>query len=147
VAPGPVPADSFPNAARAYFLYGLVYLVGGLYLVAQGVGARGSRLAAGLEWALIGLILLFGIPYLLRRRRMWFERWVLSRRDFARLLALLMALRAWAVLRVALRPEAATVAAPWGGELSFRIGAAVFFVITVVALVFVARAAWQRELA
>jgi hypothetical protein len=50
------------------------------------------------------------------------------------------------VLRVALRPEAATVAAPWGGELSFRVGAAVFFVVTVAALILVARAAWQREL-
>jgi len=138
--------DSFQTAARAYFLYGLVYLVGGLYLVTQGIGARGSRMTAGVEWVAIGLVLLLGIPYLLSRRRMWFERWVLSRRDFARLLALLMAVRAWAVLQVALRPEAATVAAPWGGELSFRVGATVFLVITVAALVLVARAAWQREI-
>jgi len=139
--------DSFQIAARAYFVYGLVYLIGGLYLVSHGVGARGSRVTAGFEWAVIGLVLLLGIPYLLSRRRMWFERWVLNRRDFARLLALLMAVRAWAVLQVALRPQAATVTAPWGGEVSFRVGAAVFFVITVVALVLVARAAWQREIA
>jgi hypothetical protein len=142
-----VAGDVFKTAARAYFAYGLVYLVGGLYLVSQGVGARGSRLVSGVEWAAIGLVLLFGIPYLLRRRRGWFERWVLSRRDFARLLALLMAVRAWAVLRVALRPETAMVAAPWGGDVTFRVGAAGFFVITVAALVFVARAAWQREVA
>lgn len=139
--------DRFRTAARAYFLYGCVYLVGGLYLVAQGVGARGSRVAAGAEWALIGLVLLVGIPYLLRRRRPWFERWVLSRRDFARLVAGLMALRALAVLRVAIRPETAAVPAPWGGEISFRTGAAVFFLVTVTALVLVARAAWQREAA
>lgn len=132
----------FGAAARAYLVYGVVYLVGGLYLVAQGVGARGSRQAAGLEWAVIGLVILVAIPYLLRRPRPWFERWVLSRRDFARILAVLMAVRAWAVLRVALRPETATVAAPWGGDVSFRAGAAVFFVVTVVALGFVARAAW-----
>jgi hypothetical protein len=139
--------DSFNTAARAYFAYGLVYLVGGLYLVSQGVGARGSRLTAGVEWAVIGLVLLFAIPYLLRCRRVWFERWFLSRRDFARLLALLMAVRAWAVLRVVLRPETATIAAPWGGDVTFRSGALVFFVVTVAALVFVARAAWQREVA
>ncbi|HSF05383.1 MAG TPA: hypothetical protein VLG10_06280 [Methylomirabilota bacterium] len=138
--------DSFNTAARAYFLYGVVYLIGGLYLVSHGIGARGSRVTASVEWAAIGLVLLFGIPYLLARRRMWFERWVLSRRDFARLLALLMAVRAWAVFRVMLRPETATVAAPWGGELSFRVGATVFFVITVAALILVARAAWQREI-
>lgn len=137
--------DRFRSAARAYFLYGVVYLLGGLYLVAHGVGARGSRLGAGLEWSLIGLVLLVGIPYLLRRRRAWFERWVVGRRDFARIIALFMAVRAWAVLRVALRPETATVAAPWGGEISFRAGAAIFFLVTVTALVFVARAAWASE--
>jgi hypothetical protein len=37
------------------------------------------------------------------------------------------------------------VPAPWGGEISFRAGAAVFLVVTVVALVLVARAAWRAE--
>ncbi|HEV8584315.1 MAG TPA: hypothetical protein VGT02_05045, partial [Methylomirabilota bacterium] len=85
------------------------------------------------------------IPYLLRRRRAWFERWVLSRRDFARILTVLMAFRAWHVLRVVLRPETASVAAPWGGEITFRAGAAVFFLVTVVALLFVGVAAWTRD--
>jgi hypothetical protein len=141
------PADAFRHAGQAYFVYGLVYMVGGLYLVSQGVGARGSRLAAGLEWSVLGAILLFGIPYLLWRRRAWFERWVLSRRDFARVLAAFMAVRAWAVLRIAVRPETATVAAPWAGEMTFRAGASVFLVVTLVALVFVVRAGWQRETA
>jgi hypothetical protein len=34
------------------------------------------------------------------------------------------------------------VAAPWGGDVSFRIGAALFFLVTVAALALVARAAW-----
>jgi hypothetical protein len=140
-------SDVFRSAARAYFVYGVVYLVGGLYLLMHGVGVRGSPLAAGAEWGLIGVIILFGIPYLLARRRLWFERWILTRRDFARILAALMAVRAWAVLRVALRGETATVAAPWGGEFTFRAGAAVFFVVTVAALFFVVRAAWHRETA
>ena len=139
--------DAFRSAARAYFIYGLVYLLGGLYLVTHGVGARGSRLASGAEWGLLGAVLLLGIPYLLWRRRAWFERWVLTRRDFARVLSAFMAVRAWAMLRVVLRAETATVPTPWGGEFTFRAGAAVFFVVTVVALVFVARAGWQRETA
>jgi hypothetical protein len=139
--------DAFRGAALAYFVYGLVYLLGGLYLVSQGVGVRGSRVASGAEWGLIGAIVLFGIPYLLWRRRSWFERWVLTRRDFARVLAAFMAVRAFAVLRVVLRAETATVPTPWGGEFSFRAGAAVFFVVTVAALAFVIRAGWQREVA
>jgi hypothetical protein len=56
-----------------------------------------------------------------------------------------MTLRALAVLRVVARPETAMVSAPWGGEVTFRSGALVFLVVTVVTLFFVARAAWQRE--
>jgi len=93
----------------------------------------------------VGLALVVTIPYLLARRRAWFERWVLSRRDFARVLTAFMAVRAWHVLRVAIRPETATIAAPWGGEITFRAGAIVFFIVTVAALVLIARAAWTEE--
>jgi len=137
-------ADPFHLAARAYFLYGVIYLLGGIYLLANGVGVRGSRVGATMEWALLGLIILLGIPYLLRRPRRWFERWVLSRRDFARVIAVLMLVRAWKVLMVAIRPETATIATPWGTDVTFRLGAIVFFVVTVVALFFVARAAWSE---
>src|SRR5215470_17903338 len=101
--------------------------------------------SAGVGWIVLGLVFVIAIPYLLRRRRAWFERWVLGRRDFARILTLFMAIRAWLVLRVALRPETATVAAPWGGDITFRAGAAVFFLVTVVALLFVAVAAWTAD--
>ena len=67
--------------------------------------------------------------------------------DFARIITLFMAVRAWEVLRVALRPETATVPAPWGGVITFRAGAAVFFVVTVMALALVARAAWAETAA
>jgi hypothetical protein len=138
-------SDRFRTAARAYFIYGVVYWVGGLYLALHGVGVRGSGARAGLGWIVLGLVLVFLVPFLLRRPRAWFEQWVLSRRDFARIIALFMAVRAFEVLRVAVRPVTATVPAPWGGEVTFGAGAAVFFVVTVTALVFVARAAWQRE--
>jgi len=60
---------------------------------------------AGVVWIVLGLVLVVLIPYLLAQRRAWFERWILSRRDFARVLAAFMALRAWHVLKVALRPR------------------------------------------
>jgi hypothetical protein len=37
------------------------------------------------------------------------------------------------------------VPAPWGGTISFPVGAAIFLIITVVALAAVIRAAWGRE--
>jgi membrane protease YdiL (CAAX protease family) len=139
-------ADRFRDAARAYLVYGIVYWIGGVYLAWHGVGVRGGRAAqAGVLWIVLGLGLVLVIPYLLARRREWFERWVLSRRDFARILTLLMAFRAVEVLRVALRPESATVPAPWGGVISFSAGAWVFFLVTAAALAVVARAAWDRR--
>jgi len=140
-------SDRFRAAARAYFTYAVAYWIGGVYQVWQGVGIPGpvtpAKRAGYLAfWALAGLVPMFVVPYLLRRRRVWFERWILSRRDFARVLSLFMAWRALEVLRVALRSATATVAAPWGGEISFRIGAVLFFLVTAVALALVARAAW-----
>jgi hypothetical protein len=139
------PGDRYRDAARAYLIYGIVYWVGGVYLALQGIGVRGAMGPAGVSWIVLGLVFVIAIPYLLRRPRPWFERWVLGRRDFARLLSVLMAVRAWHVLRVVLRPETASVATPWGGEITFRAGAAVFFVVTVVAMLFVAVAAWTAD--
>jgi hypothetical protein len=139
------PGDRFRDAARAYLVYGIVYWVGGVWLAFQGIGVSEDAAGRGLVWIVLGLVLVIGIPYLLRRPRAWFERWVLGRRDFARILTLFMAVRAWAVLRVALRPETASVTAPWGGEITFRAGAAAFFIVTVVAALFVALAAWSTD--
>ena len=140
--------DRFRLAARAYLVYGVIYWLGGFYLALHGVGVRGGRMMqSGVAWIVVGLVFLVLVPYLLARRRAWFERWILSRRDFARILAAFMAVRAWHVLQVALRPETASVAAPWGGEITFRLGAIVFMIVTVAALLVIARAAWAEETA
>jgi hypothetical protein len=134
--------DRFRTAARGYLAYGLVYWVGGTWLWLHDVG-RGSVFS--LVWIALGAALVVLVPYLLRQRRRWFERWILGRRDFARLLAVFMVFRVLAVLRVVLRPDSAVVAAPWGGVVTYQTGGAVFLVVTVIALVLVARAAWARE--
>ena len=140
--------DRFRLAARAYLVYGVIYWLGGFYLALHGVGVRGDRtMQPGVAWIVVGLVLVVAIPYLLARRRAWFERWILSRRDFARILVAFMAVRAWHVLKVALRPETASVPAPWGGEITFRLGAILFTIVTVAALLLIAHAAWAEEVA
>jgi hypothetical protein len=134
----------FRAAARAYIVYGLVYLVGGLYLVAHGVGVMGASTPGAttrtvVRWGLVGLIPLVVVPWLLARRWSWLGGWV-SRRAFAWLLAVLLAVRALKVGEAALRSGGA-VAAPWGGEITFRAGALVFLAVTLTALGFVVRAA------
>jgi hypothetical protein len=134
----------FRAAARAYVVYGLVYLVGGLYLVSHGVGVMGASAPGAttrtlLRWGLIGLVPLVVVSWLLARRWSWLGGWV-SRRTFAWLLAALLAVRAVKVGEVALR-STATVAAPWGGEIGYRTGAVLFLAVTLTALAFVVRAA------
>lgn len=139
----------FREAALAYLGYGLVYLAGGLYLISQGVGVAGGRTggstgSAMLRWGLVGLVPLILIPLLLWRPWSWLGGWA-SRRTFAWLVTLLLALRASKLVEVALRSETAAVAAPWGGQVTFRAGAIVFLAVTLTALGLVARAALSRE--
>ncbi len=140
--------DPFRAAALAYLGYGIVYLVGGLYLISQGIGVMGERTAGAtgytmLYWGLLGSIPLGPIPWLL-----WFP-WsmlggVVSRRTFAWVVALLLAIRVYKVSEVAIR-GGASVAAPWGGEISFQFGAIVFLLMALIALGFVLRAATYRQ--
>ncbi len=140
--------DPFHLAAHAYRTYGVIYWIGGFYLALHGVGVRGGRLMqAGVVWIVLGLVFLVLIPYLLAERRAWFERWILSRRNFARVLTVFMAVRAVKAGEIALRSETASVPAPWGGEITFRLGAIVFTIVTVAALLVIGRAAWAKEAA
>ena len=139
--------DPYRAAARAYFFYGLVYLVGGLYLISQGVGVMGARTADAsartmLFWGLLGLIPLVVIPWLLSRPWSWLSG-VVSRTPFAWIVAALLAYRAFKVGQVA-RRGGASVAAPWGGEISFQAGALAFLAVTLIALGFVLRAVTHR---
>ena len=144
-------SDRYHLAARAYLVYGIVYWIGGLYLLWHGVGVMGAASGRGsgsgslVFWALVGLVPLLVIPYLLHAPRAWFERWIFCRRDFARVVALFLAFRAYKVGQVAASAHGASVPAPWGDTVSFQIGAVVFLVVTLGALILIARAAWGRE--
>jgi hypothetical protein len=135
-------SDRYRAAATMYLVYGIVYWLGGVYLWLHGVG-RGST--ASIIWIVFGAVLVVLVPFLLRRRRPWFERWILTRRDFARLVAIFLALRIVAVLRVLVRGDGSAVAMPWGGEIGYRVGGAVFVAIAALAAFMLARAAWAAE--
>jgi hypothetical protein len=131
----------FRQAAWTYFAYGIVYWIGGFVLISAGLGPRG--MSGGGTWFVVGALFIVVIPWLLLRERAWFERWVLSRRDFARILTLLIALRAVEVGRIALSPRSELVSAG-GFAIPMSLGAAVFCLVTVATAVMVARAAWSR---
>jgi hypothetical protein len=135
--------EKFRQAAWTYFGYGLVYWVGGLVLMQAGLGPSGLG-RDGAAWLLVGALVVGLFPWLLARERGWFDRWLLSRRDFARLLTLLVALRAVGVARIAWAPRVEIVSVG-GYAIPMRLGAAAFLLVTVAAAVMLARAAWSRD--
>jgi hypothetical protein len=135
--------EKFRQAAWTYVGYGIVYWLGGLALAGAGLGPRGME-RGGMAWFVVGALFVLVIPWLLVRERGWFARWILSRRDFARILTLLVVLRAVEVARIARAPRAETVSV-LGLDVSMRAGAWAFCLLTIVTAVMIARAAWSRE--
>ncbi|MFB3817131.1 MAG: hypothetical protein ACE147_05650, partial [Candidatus Methylomirabilales bacterium] len=114
--------EKFRHAALAYATYGAVYLAGALYLAVTGGSPRTAQAGAWLWFAVGGAILVL-FPYLLWRGFTW----------FARLLVVLMAYRAWELLRLALSPGPDAVMLPGGGAIPVAYGAAAFCLLTVLA--------------
>jgi hypothetical protein len=140
--------EKFGLVAWGYVVYGIIYWVGGLVLALAGLGPRpaGNPAGVGLLVTLfvIGGALVVVIPWLLVRERSWFERWVLSRRDFARILTVFVAYRAIEVGRLAWRPPMELISVG-GFAIPMRLGAVAFVVVTVAMVVLLARAAWSRD--
>ncbi len=127
--------EKFKQAACTYFVYGVVYWFGGLYLAARGVAVgRGSL------WFVLGALFIAVFPWLIARGArgrgyLW----------FCRILTLLVAYRAFEVGRIALAPRFRSVPLPGGGELPMNLGAGMFFLITLATMAMLARAAWSRR--
>ena len=132
----------YRQAAWTYVAYGIIYWLGGLALAQSGLGPRGME-RGGAAWFIVGALFVAVLPWLLVRPRGWFDRWVLSRRDFARILTLLVAVRAIEVARIARAPRAETLPV-LGLDVSMRAGAWAFCLLTVVTAGMLARAAWSR---
>jgi hypothetical protein len=133
----------YRQAAWTYVAYGVVYWLGGLVLASGGLGPRGME-RGGTAWFIVGALVVVAFPWLLIKQRAWFDRWVLSRRDFARVLTLLVVVRAIEVARIARMPRAETISV-LGVDVSMRAGAWAFCLLTVVTAVMLARAGWSRE--
>jgi hypothetical protein len=132
----------FKQAAGTYLVYGVIYWVTALYLQLTVFPARGPLLL----WFGLGALLAVGVPWLLWSRRPWFERWALSRRDLTRILAVLVALRALAVARIALGgAESMRMPTMGGGVPMNPAGAWVMALVALVTAAMLARAAWATE--
>ncbi len=136
--------EKFRQAAWAYVGYGAVYWLGGLALAAAGLGPRPIAPWVVALLFVVGGALVVLVPWLLLAERPWFDRWMLSRRDFARILTVFVAFRALEVGRIAWHPRVELVSVG-GFAIPMRLGAWLFFLMTVVMTVLLARAGWSRE--
>ena len=133
--------EKFGQAAWAYFVYGVLYWATALYQRLSGSEVRGSWV-----WFVVGGVVAVGFPWLLARPRPWFERWVLSRRDFARILAVLVLIRAILVGWIALRgPEGMRMPSMGGGVPTSGAGMWLMALVALVTAAVLARAAWSRR--
>ncbi len=131
--------EKFRQAAWAYFVYGVLYMIGALFLAGQGIAVRRTGAGPIAAWFIIGALLIVVFPWLIARGArgvgyLWFTR----------ILTLLVAYRAFEVGRVALAPKLRSVPLPGAGEIPMGLGAGIFFLITLVTMAMLARAAWSR---
>jgi len=132
----------FRQAAWTYLAYGIVYWIVALYLQLRVFTVRGPLLF----WFVLGAIIAVGVPWLLMRRRRWFERWILSRRDFARIMSVLVAVRAIIVASIAIHgPGRMRMPSFGSGVPTTGTGAWLMALVAAATSVMLARAAWQRE--
>jgi hypothetical protein len=87
----------------------------------------------GMIWFGIGAVMAVLIPWLISRRYVWFTR----------LLALLVLVRVVGVLRVIVTPTIPMVPLPGGFEVPMRVGALLFFLVSLGTGYMLARAAWD----
>ena len=119
--------EKYHQAAVTYFVYGLIYLTGAVYLAEMELVAR-----SGWAWFLIGLVFVLVLPPLIWRGYKW----------FVRVLAGLVLLRIAGLIRVIATDEGATVLLPGGIDLPMAAGAAVFMVVAAVTCGMLIRAGW-----
>ena len=123
-------ARKYNQAAIGYLLYGLIYLVGAIYLARIGKGP-----SASVWWYLIGAAMAFGLPWLIWKRFKWVTR----------ILAVLVLVRVAGLVRIAVRSGTESVPLPWGSEIALSHGAILFMLIALATCVLLARAGWQRR--
>lgn len=122
--------QKYHQAALTYLVYGVVYWVGGYYMIEAGVSMR-----SGVAWLLIGAAFVLIFPPLIWKGFTWFTR----------ILALFLLLRIAGLVRVIITDTGTTVPLPWNGALPMRVGAGIFLVIAAITCFMLVRASWWEQ--
>lgn len=125
--------EKFRQAALSYLIYGCLYLGGAIYVAVTGIVGRAMTTRSSVIWFGVGAILVVLFPWLISKGYVWFTR----------LLVFLVLLRAVGVSRVVIKPTIPAVPLPGGIEISMRVGAFIFLLVTLGTSYMLARAAWD----
>jgi hypothetical protein len=104
------------------------------------LATRGLTVGRGISWFVLGALFIVVFPWLIARGArgsgyLW----------FARILSLLVAFRAFGIGQVILTPKIPTVPLPGDAEIPMRLGASLFFFLTLATTAMLARASWSRR--
>ncbi len=122
----------YHQAAITYLVYGIIYLIGAIYIAEVGVGGRTMR-GGGLVWFAVGALFVAVFPWLIWKGYKWFTR----------VLALLVVFRIVGLGKVIVEEAARPVPMPGGWTLPMGVGAAMFLLVAVVTCLMLARAGWN----
>lgn len=123
----------YRQAAVGYFVYGVVYLAGAIYMAVAGISERAAADGSVL-WFVLGAVMVAAFPLMV-----WFQfKWV------TRALALLVFVRVGALSRMFAEGAWYQVPFPGGAEVSAAYGAALFLVISLMAALLLVRAGWAE---
>lgn len=123
-----LPATKYRQAALGYFVYGLIYLAGAVYLSTRDEGPQG-----GWIWFGVGAAMVVLFPVLIWKEMKWVTR----------ILAVLVAVRVFGLLRLILDGGDRLIEMPWGGEQPILYGAVVFLTVAAAECYLLVRAAWN----
>lgn len=118
----------YRQAAVGYFVYGLIYLAGAIYLSTREEGPQG-----GWIWFGVGAAMVLIFPALIWKEMKWVTR----------ILAVLVAVRVLGLLRIIFDGGSRLIEMPWGSDLPILYGAVVFLTVAGIECYLLVRAGWD----
>ena len=125
----------YKQAAIAYLIYGVIYLVGAIYLSQAGLSDRGDMGNGGWIWYVVGGLFVVVFPLLIWKEIRWFTL----------LIAFFMLYRVYELTRIAMDAQPDLIPMPWGGDMTRSTGAIIFAVVAVLTMGMLLRAGLQTQ--
>ena len=121
------------QAALVYFLYGIIYLGGAVYVAMSGISTRTAPAGSGWIYYALGVLAVLIFPLLIARGYKWFTR----------VLSILVIYRIFEMTRLLFRDNLSQVPLPWGGEMPMLYGIMGFIFVAALTAAMLVRSGWD----